>query len=37
MSVQQTITLCQKEKLIAEPWFPGLTLKTVLKWDFVLE
>jgi hypothetical protein len=25
--------LCLK-KVIGEPWFPGLTLKTVLNWDF---
>jgi hypothetical protein len=23
----------QKKKVIVEPWFPGLTLKTVLNWD----
>jgi hypothetical protein len=22
------------KKMIGEPWFPGLRLKTVLKWDF---
>jgi hypothetical protein len=20
--------------MIGEPWFPGLTIKTLLKWDF---
>jgi hypothetical protein len=26
--------MASKKKVIGEPWFPGLTLKTALNWDF---
>jgi hypothetical protein len=34
-SISSVVTVKQQQqKVIGEPWFPGLTLKTVLKWDF---
>jgi hypothetical protein len=32
--LQRWSGLCEEQKVIGEPWFSGLTLKTVLNWDF---
>jgi hypothetical protein len=32
--MNENVSTMVKKKVIGEPWFPGLTLKKVLNWDF---